>query len=58
MLICINQVVKHVILLLNERNNMNEASLINNNNNEMNYSIIQEYIYFFNFFIKFLKYIF
>jgi len=45
MLICINQVVKHVILLLNERNNMNEASLINNNNNEMNYSIIQDYSY-------------
>jgi len=46
MLICINQVVKHVILLLNERNNMNEASLINNNNNELNYSIIQEYVFF------------
>ncbi|ORX50413.1 hypothetical protein BCR36DRAFT_327259, partial [Piromyces finnis] len=45
MLICINQVVKHVILLLNERNNLNETSLINNNNNELSYSIIQDYSY-------------
>ncbi|KAG4107308.1 hypothetical protein H8356DRAFT_920841 [Neocallimastix lanati (nom. inval.)] len=44
-LICINQVVKHVILLLNERNNINETSLINNNNYELNNSIIQDYSY-------------
>ncbi|KAG4089514.1 hypothetical protein H8356DRAFT_1367356 [Neocallimastix lanati (nom. inval.)] len=44
-LICINQVVKHVILLLNERSNMNDSSLINNNNNELNYSIVQDYSY-------------